>query len=134
MRYFHNLYGIFHFSEKFHLTAGLDLGMEQQSTGSSAYNHWYSPVLIARFIFDDKWSVTGRGEFYSDVNGVIIPTGTENGFQTTGFSLNIDYQIRKNALWRIEGRMLNSKDAIFLKDSDLVNSNVCITTSLAVSF
>jgi hypothetical protein len=133
-RCLHNVYGIFHFTDKFHLTAGLDFGREQKETGSSDYYHWYSPVLIARFLLDEKWSVTGRGEFYSDVHGVIIPTGTENGFQTTGYSLNLDYHIRENAVWRIEGRMLVSKDDIFLKDNTAVNTNTCMTTSITVSF
>ena len=134
MRYFHNLYGIFHFPEKFHLTAGFDYGMEQTSTGSNEYNKWYSPVLIARYLFNDKWSITARGEFYSDIHGVIIPTGTENGFQTSGYSINLDYHLGENAIWRIEGRILGSKDDIFLKDNTPVNSNMCMTTSLAVSF
>lgn len=134
MRYFHNVYCMFHVSEKLHLTAGFDFGMEQKATGSTAYNQWYSPVLIARYIFDDKWSVTGRGEFYSDPDGVIIVTNTENGFQTLGYSLNVDYHITENAAWRIEGRFFNSKDAVFTKDNRALNTNACLTTSLAVSF
>lgn len=134
MRYFQNVYAIMHLSEKIHLTTGFDYGMEQSSTGSSIYNQWYSPVLIVRYLFDDRWSVSGRGEFYSDVNGVIIPTGTENGFQTSGFSLNLDYHIRENAVWRIEGRILTSKDEVFVKEGRAVDTNTCLTTSLAVSF
>lgn len=134
MRYFHNVYGMFYISEKLHLTAGFDFGMEQKATGSTDYNQWYSPVLIARYIFDDKWSVTGRGEFYSDPDGVIIVTSTENGFQTLGYSLNVDYHITENAAWRIEGRFFNSKDAIFTKENQALKTNACLTTSLAVSF
>ena len=134
MRYFHNVYGVFHVSEKLHLTAGFDFGMEQKATGSTDYNQWYSPVLIARYIFDDKWSVTGRGEFYSDPDGVIIATNTENGFQTLGYSLNVDYHITENAVWRMEGRFFNSKDAIFTNENQALNTNRCLTTSLAVSF
>ena len=134
MRYFHNVYGMFHVSGKFHLTAGFDYGMEQKATGSDEYNQWYSPVLIAQYMLNDKWSVTGRGEFYSDPEGVIIVTGTENGFQTLGYSLNVDYHISENAAWRIEGRFFSSKDAVFTKDNRLLNTNACLTTSLAVSF
>ncbi len=134
MRYFHNFYGMFHLTNKFHLTAGFDFGMEQKSKGSSNYNNWYSPVLIAKVIFNDKWSVTGRGEYYVDKNGVIIPTGTPNGFKTMGYSLNFDYRIRENAVWRVEGRSLNSMDKIFIKEGGLGNTNTFVTTSLAISF
>lgn len=134
IRYFHNFYGMFHITKKFHVTAGFDYGMEQKSKGSSDYNNWYSPVLIVKVNFNTKWSVTARGEYYCDKNGVIISTGTKNGFQTSGYSLNFDYRIRENAVWRIEGRALNSKDKIFIAKSDAVNINTFVTTSLAVSF
>lgn len=134
MRYFHNFYGMFHITDKFHVTAGFDYGIEQKSEGSSNYNNWYSPVVIVKVNFNDKWSVTGRGEYYYDKNGVIIATGTENGFQTAGYSINCDYQLRTNAVWRVEGRTLNSKDKIFNKKDDAINTNTFITTSLAISF
>ncbi|HZV70731.1 MAG TPA: porin [Saprospiraceae bacterium] len=134
MRYYHNFYGIVHFSDKFHVTAGFDYGMEQKAKGSSDFNNILSPVLIVKLVLNDTWSITARGEYYSDENGVIIATGTENGFQTSAFSLNLDYKIRENALWRIEGRTLNSKDNIFNKDGEAVNTNTFVTTSMAVSF
>lgn len=135
MRYFHNLYGIIHLTDQFHITAGFDYGMEQVSKGSSDFNSWYSPVVIIRYDLNDTWSVAARGEYYADENGVIIATGTENGFKTTGFSLNLDCRIRDNAVWRIEGRLLSSEDNIF-NDADGVatNANTAVTTSLAISF
>ncbi|MBK9104137.1 MAG: porin [Saprospiraceae bacterium] len=135
MRYFHNLYGIIHLSDQFHMTAGFDYGMEQVAKGSSDFNTWYSPVLILKYDLNDTWSVAARGEYYADEHGVIIATGTENGFKTTGFSLNLDCRIRTNAVWRIEGRLLNSEDEIFTnRDGDATNSNTAVTTSIAVSF
>ena len=135
MRYFHNLYGIIHLSDQFHLTAGFDYGMEQVAKGSSDFNTWYSPVLILKYDLNDTWSVAARGEYYADEHGVIIATGTANGFKTTGFSLNLDCRIRTNAVWRIEGRLLNSEDEIFTnRDGDATNSNTAVTTSIAVSF
>ena len=135
MRYFHNLYGIIHLSDQFHITAGFDYGMEQNAPESDEFNNWYSPVLILKYDLNDTWSVAGRFENYTDENGVIIATGTENGFKTTGFSLNLDCRIRTNAVWRIEGRILNSEDNIF-NDADgaPTNANTAVTTSLAISF
>ena len=135
MRYFHNLYGIIHLTDQFHITAGFDYGMEQVSKGSSDFNSWYSPVVIVRYDLNDTWSVAARGEYYADENGVIIATGTENGFKTTGFSLNLDCRIRDNAVWRIEGRLLNSEDNIFNDAAGVAtNANTAVTTSLAISF
>ncbi len=134
MRYFNNLYGMFHFTEAFHVTFGFDYGMEQKPDKGSEYNNWYSPVLIINVILNDRWCITARGEYYMDNNGVIITTGTRNGFQTSGYSLNFDYRIRENMVWRIEGRSLNSKDKIFTKGDESTNTNTFATTSFAISF
>jgi hypothetical protein len=134
MRYFNNFYGIFRISDYFQVTAGFDFGMEQKSKGSGDYNNWYSPVVIIKVNLNNHWAIAARGELYMDENGVIIATGTENGFQTMGYSLNLDYKIRDIAVWRIEGRTLNSKDDIFNKDGTVVKINTFVTTSLAISF
>lgn len=134
MRYFHNLYGQFQLNEKWGVTAGFDIGAEQKSKGSDSYNCWYSPVLIAKYKATDKINIAARGEYYSDEKGVIIATGTPNGFQTFGYSLNLDYTVYDNVVWRIEGRNLSSKDAIFMKDGAPAKQNFVAVTSLAISF
>jgi hypothetical protein len=135
MRYYHNFYALLNATDKFRITLGFDYCMEQKSKGSSDYNSLYSPVLILRYQCSAKWAIAVRGEFYNDKNGIIIATGTPNGFQTSGYSLNLDYIISDNVMWRIEYRGLNSKDKIFVNDGgDAVNTNTFVTTSLAISF
>ena len=135
MRYFHNLYGQFQLNEKFAVIAGFDIGAEQKSKGSSDYNTWYSPVLITQYNPTDKVSLAVRGEYYNDKNGIIIASGTENGLQTFGASLNVDYQILSNLVWRTEVKSLNSKDAVFLnRDDNLKKGNIMAITSLAIRF
>lgn len=133
-RYFHNLYAIFNLTGKLGLTAGFDIGSEQKEKASSAMSVWYSPVLILKYAFNNKWTLAARGEYYSDKYGVIIATGTPNGFQTSGFSFNIDYTPVSNAVIRLEARTLNSKDDIFAKENGISGSNTFITSSIAVSF
>lgn len=134
MRYFHNFYGQFQLHKKLGIIAGFDIGAQQQSKGSSAYNVWYSPVLIARFSLSPKWNVALRGEYYSDPNGVIIATGTPHGFQTFGYSVNLDYNILGNVLWRIEARTFQSRDHIFVLNNQPSAANYFLATSLSVSF
>jgi hypothetical protein len=134
MRYYHNFFALLNPTEKLRITLGFDYCMEQKSKGSSEYNHLLSPAVLIRLALNDKWSITGRGEYYGDENGILIATGTPNGFQTSSFSLNLDRKIGDNALWRIEGRMLNSKDDIFSKDGDAVNTNTFLTSSISLSF
>lgn len=135
MRYFHNLYAVYQINKKFGLTAGFDIGAEQKAKGSDQYTIWYTPVLIAKYNVTDKLSFTARGEYYQDEKGVIISTGTENGFKTFGYSFNADYQIFPNLVWRTEIRNLSSKDAIFMNRTDEFNKNsLTATTALAISF
>lgn len=134
MRYFHNFYGVFQPHEKFGITLGFDIGAQQKAKESTEYNKWYTPVLIAKYSPTKKISVAARGEYYSDANGVIIATGTLNGFKTYGYSLNLDYNIVDNVVWRIEGRGFTSKDEIFTLDKQPSTQNYFVTTALAISF
>ncbi|MGE8426842.1 MAG: porin [Sphingobacterium sp.] len=135
MRYFHNLYAIYQMNEKLGITFGFDIGAEQKAKGSSTYNVWYTPVLIARYATTEKFSLTARGEYYNDKHAVIVSTTTEQGFQTFGYSLNADYAILRNVLWRTELRNLINKDAIFLdRTNKLVKNTVTAVTALTVSF
>lgn len=134
IRYFHNFYGQFQFTEKIGMILGFDYGAQQKAKNSSDYNTWYAPVLILRYAPNEKISIAARGEYYSDANGVIINTGTVNGFQTYGYSLNFDYQINSNVVWRIEGRGFTSKDKIFTLNDRPDIQNYFLTTSLAISF
>jgi Putative beta-barrel porin-2, OmpL-like. bbp2 len=112
MRYFHNFYAVMQLHEKFGVTLGFDVGVQQKAKGSSEYDTWY----------------------YSDANGVIIATGTPNGFRTFGYSLNLDYNITDKIMWRIEGRGFSSKDQIFTLNDQPSRQNYFVTTALALSF
>jgi hypothetical protein len=134
MRYFHNFYGIFQINNEFFATIGFDIGAEQKNRGSSAMNSWFNPMMIFKYAPTAKTAVAIRAEYYDDKNGVIIATGTPNGFKTWGFSTNFDYNIANNIVWRVEARTLNSKDNIFTRNGNSVNNNVYLTTALAISF
>ena len=133
-RYFHNLYGQFKITEKTNITAGFDIGSQQNANKSDKYDTWYSPVLIAQYKPTAKIQMAARGEYYSDAKGVIIASGTPNGFQTYGFSANFDYLVSDNVMFRIEARNLASRDKVFLKGGNPIDSNTFITTSMAISF
>ena len=134
MRYFHNFYGQFQLLKKLGVIIGFDIGVEQKANNRSKYNDWYSQVLIVKYSPSLKLNIAARGEYYSDQHQVIISTGTANGFQTYGYSLNIDYAIAENIIWRIEGRGFTSIDAIFTQNNRPTRENYFVTTSLAVSF
>ncbi len=133
-RFYNNVYGIFQLTKEFGIIAGFDYGIQQKEKGSNEHNHIISPVGIARYQATDKWAMAARVEYYQDKHGMIVATGTPEGFRTTGYSLNVDYAPLPNALVRLEGKLYNSKDNIFQRASAAVNHNAAITASIAISF
>ncbi len=136
MRYFHNFYATFTATSKLGFILGFDAGMEQKAKGSKEYNFWYSPVLIARYAFCDQIAASARFEYYNDKNGVIIATGTPNGFGTFGYSLNLDVTPASFAMIRLEGRLLQSRqDEIFTKhDGSTTRLDPFVGVTFALSF
>lgn len=132
MRYFNNFYGQFQFTNKLGIIAGFDIGVQQTKKGSQDYDNWFTPVMIAQYSFNDYWATAIRGEYYHDKKGIIIPTATPNGFQTSGFSINVDYSPYENIMCRLEGRWFNSKDRIFERGNKAVNDNYFIVGSIAI--
>ncbi len=133
-RYHNNLYGIFQLSEKIGLITSVDIGIEQQTPKDKELNTWYTPAAILRIAPNSHWAVAFRGEYFSDANGVIIGTGTPNGFKTTGASVNVDYSPLTNVLLRLELRHLTSKDEIFEKEATNSRNNTAITFSTSIGF
>ncbi len=135
MRIFNHLHTIIKLVPKLEILFGFDYGMEQQYKSSDTWYNWMGATLQLHYQLTPKTALAARGEYYQDEHGVIIATGTPNGFMTSGYSLNFDYAVVKHVLWRVEGKMLNSKDAIFKeKGGTMTNSNTVLTTSLSFSF
>ncbi len=144
-RFFNNFYAIVNPQGRFGVILGFDVGSDrkpvvragsdQRVDGGGNYV-WYSPVVIARYKTSDKSYINGRVEYYDDKRAVIIAAGVPGipGFQTTGYSLGYDYAVLPNALFRVEGKVYNSKEPIFEAKNGLSRTNTSLTTSLAISF
>jgi hypothetical protein len=133
-RYFHDFYAFAQITPKFGVIAGFDIGQEEKPEGDNGFNTWWTPIVIVRYSATDKINIAARAEYYSDEDGVIIATGTPNGFKTTGYSVNIDYSFRPSILWRVEGRGFDSEGEIFNVTEDPSPLNFALTTSVACSF
>lgn len=147
-RFFNNFYAIINpgggpSAGRLGVILGFDIGADRKPVirtgsdvrvdGGGSYV-WYSPVVIARYRTSDRSYVNGRVEYYEDPNGVIISTGTLKGFKTVGYSLGYDYAILPNALFRVEGKVYDSRDPIFEGKTSASRTNTSLTTSLAISF
>lgn len=133
MRIYNNLYAVIERNEKLTFIVGFDYGTEQISKGSSKRNDWFSPVVILHYKKTDKIAIVLRAEYFEDEKGVIIRTGIPQGFRTWGYSAGLNYDIFKNAAWRIEGKIYDSEFPIFNSSTGFRNSNSSLITALIVS-
>jgi hypothetical protein len=112
-RYFQNLYWQYQL-QRWKITAGLDIGLEQSFRASAKYLTWLSPVLIAGYQWNEKWSSAMRLERYHDPHGIIARSDSGIPVVSNGISFNIDYQPLPQLLCRAEWRNLKGNDPIFL--------------------
>lgn len=129
MRYFSNLYWDKSWNSKWRTILGYDFGIQETNSKNNKFYHWMSPVLIAQYTINDKWQSAVRFEYYQDKENIIITTSSP--FDTKGYSLNFDYNINSKAKFRIEGRYLDSKEAIFYNNN---SNNFSFTTSMSYEF
>jgi Putative beta-barrel porin-2, OmpL-like. bbp2 len=134
MRYFHNAYGQFQLNDQWSLIAGLDVGAEQAEHNSQRYHTWFTPIIIMRYAFSDRLAIAGRAEYYQDRHGVIIDTGTPNGFNTAAYSINLDFNVTPNAMLRTELRSYHSQDKLFAKDDAMRANSLIAVTAMTIRF
>lgn len=134
MRYFHNFYGQYQLNDQWGLITGFDIGAEQADKNSSRYNIWLTPIIIAKYSYSDKLSMSARAEYYQDKDELIVTTGTPNGFRTYSYSANLDYKIANNFALRAELRKFHSKDKIFQRKNSLSDESLTATTAIVMHF
>ena len=134
IRYFNNFYGQFSLSENLAVIFGLDVGVQQKSRNSKAYQNWISPIFISQYKFNERFQIAFRAEYYNDSNGVIVPTDIIPGFSVSGISLNLDFRPFENIMCRLEGRSMYSEKNIFLSSTGFSNHNYIIASSINISF
>lgn len=134
MRYFHHFYTTYLINKRINVCAIFDAGIQEEIFNKNYYNTWYNPTLLLKGVINDKWSACLRGEYYHDPNNVVITTLNNKGFETYGYSLNLDYTPYPNIWLRIEGKQLNCNTDAFIHQSKSSKTVNQLVTSLAVSF
>lgn len=128
LRVFHNFYFTYNPERRICLTTGFDLGTETDHISNKIHT-WHAAVLMTRIKLNESLSLNCRGEYYYDPEEVVIATGTENGFQTWGASMNIDYHFYEHLIYRLEGKYYNSRDVIYNYGQ---KENYTLTTALLI--
>ncbi|MBO9703345.1 MAG: porin [Sporocytophaga sp.] len=131
-RFFNDLYVQATFN-KLTILAAFDIGFQKKLNSNGDYV-WWNPNLILKCNITDKIALAARGEYYNDKNGVIINSGTVNGFQTFSGSLGLNLKLTEHMIWKIEGKAFESKDKVFINNAKTSNSSILVLSSVAFKF
>lgn len=125
-RHFHNMYAQYQVNEKIGILGEVNIGFENSDTQNDA--KWYSLAALARLKCSTNKDIVLRTELYKDSKNIIVSTNAPNGFKVFSTSLNFNYWIQNNSVFKIEAKYLRSPDNIFnQKFEDLI-----FTTSFAI--
>jgi Putative beta-barrel porin-2, OmpL-like. bbp2 len=131
MRYYTNIDFGFKLFKKWSLIVFYNHILQQQSRGSSELDQTNSTGFILGYQIHPKWRTAFRWEYYNDPEKVITTNPSPEPFVSRGASLNLDYSPWKPIMARIEGRWLNSNNAIFSKEAGFVRNNFFIVLSFS---
>jgi hypothetical protein len=130
LRIFHDLYAQAALSESASITVAFDVGTQEGSEGQQDMT-WYGGAVVAAFAVAPRLSLGVRGERYSDPDQAIVSTGTADGLEAWGASVNLDYHAADPVLLRLEGRLQDADAAVFPGRDGLETRNVLVTAALA---
>lgn len=133
-RFYHNLYATAVINQQLGLTAGMDIGYQQAEPGKNNKNWIFAPIVIGQLELSPKLKIAARAEYYRDAKGVIIATTAVGGFNTFGYSANLDFSPSENSVFRIEAKHYSSKNAIFEQEGFAGKKNTLLTASFALQF
>lgn len=129
--YFSNIYAEWKPSSKWHLIAGLDAGKRTEELDPDS--NWWGMSLILQRKFTEQFASAIRYEYYHDPFQAIASSNVNEGIQTGGLSVNLDWNIMKSLIFRVEGRWLQAPSGFNLGQDSQDSSNFFLLGSLAWS-
>ena len=130
MRFFNHLNANYQLSDRWKLVGAFDIGLQQESKGSSKYNEWIGIAAVLEYKMAEKWFSILRYEYYSDPDEVIISTTPKAGFSTSSFTLSFRHHLNRLLIAKMEARYFNSPKDVFPKDGAFVNNNLFIAGAI----
>jgi len=136
LRYFTDVYWIFNPEGRVSITSCAYIGMQERRMTELHISRpvWWQANFIARWNFHKTVSLSGRVEYFSDPHRVMInPLNAMPGFSAWSAGLCMNVKIRRNAMFRLEGRHFVSDRNVYAgagakpqASSTWVVSNLCV--------
>lgn len=115
------------------LAVSVDYGIQRKPSGG-AFSRWYAGSLIGRWKFSERAAAAARVERYVDQDQVIVDTGGQGAFRTTGASVNFDKRLHAQLLWRLEARHFWCENPVYPTRGGFAARDGVVSTSLALTF
>ncbi|MCU0401545.1 MAG: porin [Algoriphagus sp.] len=136
LRAFSDLYWI-HDSGKWDFTSCLYGGFQNNLIDRfSKQVFWWQANFIARYTFTEKFSLSGRMEYFSDPNSMQITTERlKPGFSAFSHGLCLNFSPTANLLLRLESRYFHSQDEVFSgPNQESVDNKIWLVSNVTFSF
>jgi hypothetical protein len=119
MRYFSDVYAVYNMTGKFSLTACASAGLQRKIIANKEVSqYWWQANVMARYRWTNKFSFSGRFEYYNDKDNVQLkPITSINPFDVYSGTACLNFQVTDNLLVRFESRHFFSKNAIFFNSN-----------------
>ena len=136
LRFFNEVIAQLKPSASWLFAAALDVGAQSKSTPSGGTASWYGASVIGKYQLTDRVSMVGRVERYADPDQVIVITGLDAPFKTSGASLGLDVAFTPKVVWRTEARGFSSSDQVWPthRAGKYVKNDGFLVTSMALTF
>jgi len=137
MRYFSDIYWLFNAGKKWNFTSCIYVGRQDQKTNQqikSAY-YWWQANFIAAYAFTVKISLSGRVEYFSDPDQMILDALDNNGFNGGSLGLCFNFKFTDKSVFRLDARHFYALDSQFEKGSFNVSNQVTwLTGNITIWF
>lgn len=130
-RNFHHVYIRYQITEKLHSVVSYDFGNQDLGSGKGNFDFL---TFISQYKLSQKFSFAFRYEHVDDEFQILIPTTAGAGFIGDVYTLNLNYHINENAMFRIESRFFDTSNEIFNDGDSAESNNEVISASLAIKF
>jgi len=134
-RFFNDFYWIYNPGGNWSATSCFYFGYQQKNSAPTAM--WWQANFIANYKFNEVFSLSGRIEHFSDVNGALYDTAITGapGFRASSGGACANFKLYKLALLRFEARQFFSpEDVYYDKNQNPTGNSTLLIGSLTAWF
>jgi hypothetical protein len=130
-RQYHDFFAEYSFAKKYKAAACLDIGIDKTNTYKQSWYGWYTYL---QHKINSQHALTARLEKFNDRNPIFLRSGNLRTINPTIISINYDYAINKNILFRLEPKYTLINETLNQPNTVYTTSNFLFTSSLCVNF